>query len=132
MNCEAYKKLYRMKGSPPYLPHPSKYRGCAGKDVPRPQVQPPPSVAKMAGNFAKATARHLSTGAVHVPKEIEEMRGDICRECPYWDAGARLGLGKCLHPKCGCTSVKWKWASESCPIGKWSAWASPDGPGVGP
>ena len=41
----------------------------------------------------------------------------ICDTCQYWKASARLGMGKCL--KCGCTSLKLKFDTESCPTGKW-------------
>jgi hypothetical protein len=80
-----------------------------------------PTLAEMAANFAKATARWLKAGCPVVSREVFERRlGPTgCATCLYFDPSARGNRGKCNHPKCGCTS-EWKaWlATEICPDNK--------------
>ena len=68
-----------------------------------------PSMLKMLQNFTSATFRWASAGF-----KIADDESDTCQ---YWKASARLGMGKCL--KCGCTSLKLKFDTEKCPVGKW-------------
>ena len=76
-----------------------------------------PSMLKMLQNFTSATFRWASAGFKIADDETLAKRQAICDTCQYWKASARLGMGKCL--KCGCTSLKLKFDTESCPTGKW-------------
>jgi len=71
----------------------------------------------MLQNFTNATFRWASAGFKIADDETLAKRQAICDTCQYWKASARLGMGKCL--KCGCTSLKLKFDTEKCPIGKW-------------
>jgi hypothetical protein len=72
-----------------------------------------PSPAELAKNFAVAMADWVRAGYEVVDQAEHERRRAICLECEHWDAGARLGTGKCRV--CGCSSVKWWLASSKCP-----------------
>ena len=82
-----------------------------------------PTVADMATNAGYAAWRAaqalLRGDALLVGADIYAARADACNACEYWDASARLGLGKCKHAKCGCTKFKRWMATEKCPLGKW-------------
>lgn len=84
----------------------------------------PPSVKAIVGNLFSALAREFKGGFKVVAKNIFESRLTTCRSCPYWEDDARMGLGKCNHPKCGCTRLKLHLASQSCPQNLWGATAS--------
>lgn len=79
----------------------------------------PPSVSAIASNFFAALVRTAKDGFKTVPQATFEERLTICRSCPYWDDKARLGVGKCNHPECGCTKLKLHLASQVCPQGWW-------------
>jgi hypothetical protein len=73
-----------------------------------------PSKMQMAGNFIKSAAKHVANGMAHVTSEIQEQRLKICNECPF------IVENNSRCAQCGCfLEVKTKWASSSCPIGKW-------------
>lgn len=77
--------------------------------------EPPqlPSTMQMARNFLGAAADHVKNGLKNVDSELQEKRLAICSECPHIVEDSRCG-------KCGCfLQTKTKWASSSCPIGKW-------------
>lgn len=82
-----------------------------------------PTLADMVTNFAGAMGR-ISKAAWH-GKEVlvseERFRQVLacCDTCSKWDGSARLGLGKCNHPGCGCTTAKMHLATEKCPAGGW-------------
>jgi len=84
-----------------------------------------PTVADMATNAGyaawRATQALLRGDALLVGADIYAARSDACNACEYWDASARLGLGKCKHKKCGCTKFKRWMATEKCPLGKWES-----------
>jgi hypothetical protein len=84
-----------------------------------PVTLPEPSIADMAGNFKAALADWATAGFPITTREFALARAEICKSCEFWNAKARLGLGKCTHPKCGCTRLKWWLATSSCPAGKW-------------
>jgi len=72
-----------------------------------------PSSITMAKNFMKSTAEHIKGGMKHVEKDMQQERLAICAECPHIVNNERCG-------KCGCfLQTKTKWATSSCPIGKW-------------
>jgi hypothetical protein len=96
------------------------YRGKS-KTVKSTSVEP--TVADMATNAGyaawRATQSLLRGDTLLVDAEIYAARADACNACEYWDASARLGLGKCKHKKCGCTKFKRWLTTEKCPLGKW-------------
>lgn len=73
-----------------------------------------PSTMQMAKNFVQSAAKHVKNGMQNSNEEEYKKRLAICAECPYVvENGSRCG-------KCGCfLQTKAKWASSSCPIGKW-------------
>ena len=91
-----------------------KYRESSA--APRPQE---PTAAELAANFSSALARWSAAGFPVTSRLTYEARATVCEPCEFWDATARLGLGKCLHKKCGCTKMKRWLATEKCPVGKW-------------
>ena len=84
---------------------------------PEPEQQPP-SMMQKASNFAKASAKYAASGFKKVSAEVKEGRMAICKGCKFM-------VGEEDDPtcnKCGCPlNVKTEWATESCPIGKWSS-----------
>lgn len=76
--------------------------------------------AEMLARFGHAAHRFLRHGAPTTPPEILAEREATCRACPEWDAAALRGTGRCR--KCGCSTwAKLRMATESCPLGKWTA-----------
>ncbi len=78
-----------------------------------------PTLADLATNFTGAVARWAGQGFPTVPAEQYVARAAVCEACEFWDGTARLGLGKCNAPGCGCTKLKRWLATEKCPLGKW-------------
>ncbi|MEJ7594317.1 MAG: DUF6171 family protein [Planctomycetaceae bacterium] len=77
-----------------------------------------PGLLQRGLNFAKASVRHVASGMTTVTDEVYEGRLTVCRNCEFCDLQHLV----CLRPECGCfLNVKAKWASESCPAGKWSS-----------
>ena len=71
-----------------------------------------PSVAKQAFNFAKSATKHMAGGMAGVSEKTYWGRLEMCRGCD------KLQDDRCIE--CGCfVKIKAKWASESCPLGKW-------------
>jgi hypothetical protein len=93
----------------------ARYRGASADSRPL-----EPTAAELAANFSSAIARWTATGFPVVSRVIYDARAAVCAQCEFWDAAARLGLGKCGHKKCGCTKMKRWLATEQCPLGKWS------------
>lgn len=81
-----------------------------------------PSTMELAANFAGAVGRWSSAGFPVVSPEIYAARAEACDGCRFWDGKARLGLGKCGAPGCGCTSLKRWLATERCPHPDGSRW----------
>lgn len=76
--------------------------------------------AEMLARFGHAAGRFIRHGAPITSPEILAEREETCRACDQWDAAALNGTGRCR--KCGCSTwAKLRMASESCPLGKWSA-----------
>ena len=67
----------------------------------------------------------LAAGAPQVTAEVLAARtlacegGDGQAACAHWNGAARGGLGKCAHPRCGCSKIKRSMATARCPMGKW-------------
>ncbi len=78
-----------------------------------------PTAVELAGNFVGAMARWSTAGFATVSAEDYAARGAVCDACEFWDGAARLGLGKCNAPGCGCTKLKRWLSTEKCPLGKW-------------
>lgn len=93
-----------------------------------PPPSPPPSeptAADLATHAAFAAWRAAAAAArgdsVVVAPETLAARTAACIACELWDPRARFGLGKCRHPKCGCTKLKRWLTTESCPLARWPA-----------
>ncbi len=78
-----------------------------------------PTVSELAANFAGSVLRWGAAGFPVASTELYTERAKICEACEHWNPTARLGLGKCAAPKCGCTSLKRWLSTEKCPLGKW-------------
>jgi hypothetical protein len=83
---------------------------------------PQPTLAQKAANLTKATVRHIADGGRQCTDEEIAARYAICQACPL------LVDAHCTHKNCGCgispkrsMVSKLTWASESCPVGKWSS-----------
>ena len=88
--------------------------------------KPEPTLAGQIVNGTKAAARVaravILRQPVMVPKEMLAVRRAICDACELWDASGNAGLGKCKHPRCGCSRFKLTLATERCPDGLWERW----------
>ncbi len=82
---------------------------------------PEPTFLEEIGHGGTALVKWIAAGRPIAPPEIRAIRYEICLGCQYWSNKARFGLGKCRHPGCGCTRLKFRWATERCPDGKWEA-----------
>ena len=78
-----------------------------------------PGPVKMLKHVSAAAARALVAKNRFAPPEMVKYRMGICLKCKFWHDDARFGLGKCTHQACGCTRLKQKLLTESCPEGKW-------------
>jgi len=87
-----------------------------------PTALPEPTAAEMAVNVAQAAARWTAAGFPVVDQPTYDARTAACEPCDYWDAKARLGLGKCRAPGCGCTKFKRWLATEVCKHPQGSKW----------
>ncbi|MGH7960190.1 MAG: hypothetical protein ACREH8_24715, partial [Opitutaceae bacterium] len=58
--------------------------------------------------------RWAAAGFKTVTREQYDARIAVCDACEFWDGKARLGLGKCKAPGCGCTKFKRWLATEQC------------------
>lgn len=89
-----------------------------------PEVKPVgPSLLRQAINLSKAIPAMINDGFRSVPDLVYNDRMRLCNSCEHWDEEGNLGLGKCNHPKCGCTRGKMKQASSECPMGNWGSYA---------
>lgn len=71
-----------------------------------------PGFMAKAMSFGKAVTRHALNMARNVPEDEYSRRMEICNGCD------RKQGDQCLQ--CGCRlSVKARWESEACPLGKW-------------
>ena len=73
-----------------------------------------PSIVQQAKNFAVAATNHAKNGFKSASEEVQNERLSICGGCEYYIAEQHR-CGKCGCPLAG----KTKWASSTCPIGKW-------------
>jgi hypothetical protein len=78
-----------------------------------------PSPLELAANFIKAMSKWTLALFPIVSEAQYRQRMSVCAACDFWNADARGGLGKCSHPKCGCSKFKGWLATEMCPINKW-------------
>lgn len=129
MNCEEYTDFYRREAvkMPGLLP-PGRHAACRGQsDAPgvnmeqqaTPEMLSEPTALELAQNFTAAMAKWSLAGFPVVSEEDYRARAEACDACEFWDGKARLGLGKCNAPGCGCTKLKRWLATEPCPLGKW-------------
>jgi hypothetical protein len=78
-----------------------------------------PRITESAKFLTKSLKQWAKAGFPVADKQTVKARKQSCINCGFWNAEARMGLGKCTHQKCGCTKIKWWLATEKCPIGKW-------------
>ena len=70
----------------------------------------------MLKNFTNSLINHSLNGWMNVNRETFNSRMSICRSCEFFDSSAV----RCKQ--CGCfLNIKASWASEKCPIDKWSS-----------
>lgn len=86
-----------------------------------PPIPSPPdlTVTELATNFAAAMGKWAGSGFKLASEDIYNARAAACAFCEHWDSSARLGLGKCGAPGCGCTKFKRWLLTERCPLKKW-------------
>jgi len=92
----------------------SKPQESAKKEDGQPTVSEP-SLWQKAKNFVPALTKQVVSGNPQASQETIDARLKICSECPFFNKEKV----KCNH--CGCPLLtKTKWATSSCPIGKWN------------
>jgi hypothetical protein len=71
----------------------------------------------LAARSAHAAVRWATKGFPLVDATTLQARLEACSTCSHWDPAARIGpfQGRCRHLKCGCTSLKHRLATETCP-----------------
>lgn len=79
-----------------------------------------PTLAELASTFASAVSGWAAAGFPVTVEAVYAERAGACSRCEYWQEAARLGLGKCTAPGCGCTRLKRWLATERCVLGKWA------------
>lgn len=113
--------------------------GCTS-ELPRvPEKPSGPGIARQAGNFAKAAAKHVAGGRRIASDAQVDERYQICLNCPSGlfeakrtvkvQGGTDVVVGKCNDTSCGCDLKpagvrgrnKLKWQSEACPRKHWLA-----------
>jgi hypothetical protein len=88
---------------------------AAKEETPVPVELPP--LSKQLKTLATSMVDYAKSGFKNVSDEVYNERNAICGGCEFFDALALAGMGRCL--KCGCSGVKLKLATSSCPIKKW-------------
>lgn len=74
-----------------------------------------PTLTQKIVNVTKAVVKHVANGMVNVSDNIKEERMSICKSCPFFNSA------NTTCNQCGCyLEEKTKWASEKCPLDKWS------------
>jgi hypothetical protein len=75
-----------------------------------------PGIGKMAVGFATAATKHILSGRPQRTNEQIEKIQKICKGCDKFT----IIKGKERCTECGCfLSVKRRWATADCPLGKW-------------
>lgn len=85
---------------------------CGDMTPPEPMTK-----VKLVAKFLSAMSDWASEGFKLATPEVFADRYEICQQCPMWGGDAAFGLGRC--GKCGCSGLKLKVATQTCPIGKW-------------
>lgn len=84
-----------------------------------------PSKVEMGLNILKAGAKAVShiIKEKEVPltkEELQKLRLDICKSCPFVIKPKKKNKGKHRCSKCGCyLEMKTRVKTEKCPKGKW-------------
>lgn len=77
-----------------------------------------PTLMQKAKSATYSALEWARAGFPVVSDEEYAKREAICLACPFFDASAFFGDGKCTQ--CGCDfKLKSKMATEKCPEGKW-------------
>lgn len=84
-----------------------------------PNISPPP-ISTQIKSLTKETINWVKNGMPVVSDKTYKNRLNICMHCEFWEKHENGPFdGRCL--KCGCTSLKLKLSTTSCPIHKWSS-----------
>lgn len=105
--------------TPPYAVEIKPYDRTTLAAAIQPDVDQEPGLVVKAKTLSRAMRVWASSGFQMATDEDAAARKAICEPCEFWQGGSYLGAGKCK--KCGCSGVKLKLATSSCPIGKWHA-----------
>lgn len=98
------------------LPDSSKCSKCCAKDS-----EARATALQKIRNASRSIANYAKGGFANVSNNVQEERMLICQSCEFFDKTKEI----CL--KCGCyLSIKTRWASESCPEGKWEEISAQD------
>jgi hypothetical protein len=79
----------------------------------------PPGAATQLQSLIEAAKNYAASGFKNCTNDQYQERLAICNSCEFYDRNAFMGAGRCL--KCGCSGIKLKLGSSTCPIGKWGA-----------
>lgn len=86
-------------------------------------------ILEKVNNFTQSLIKHASSGFVNASNTIQQERLAICQSCEKYD-NSNPSNPTCNE--CGCfLNIKTSWASESCPLKKWSAIATQSSGGCG-
>lgn len=89
----------------------------------------PPNLIDKIVNLTNSTVKHFKNGFINVSNLIQQERLAICQKCEKYD-NSNPSSPTCNE--CGCfLNIKTSWASESCPLKKWSAIATQSSGGCG-
>lgn len=103
---------------------PGQVQGQSNGEIPQTVDTPQqgPGLLQRGMNFAKAGLRHIAGGMSSVDDAEYEARLNVCRGCDYCDQTHLV----CLRHECGCfLKIKARWATETCPIGRWQTVMDP-------
>lgn len=91
--------------------------------------QESPGIIDRMINLTNSTVRYIKNGFVNVSDLVKKERLDICQKC---DKYSNENPENPTCNECGCfLNIKTAWASESCPLKKWSAIATQSSGGCG-
>lgn len=83
-----------------------------------------PTLFGMAKNITLDLAKSARSGGKPATPEQESARAIQCEgngsdipKCQHWNGAAYFGIGRCEI--CGCGKWKRKFATSTCPLGKW-------------
>jgi hypothetical protein len=76
-----------------------------------------PTLMEKAKSLTDAVASWTKAGFKMATEEQYAARYEICKACDFWVDEGYMGMGKCRQ--CGCSGVKLRLATSTCPLEKW-------------